>query len=345
MLVDKGADVAARNHCNEDAQALGLDAALSLHEEQEANRLRHLSRLAEQRQSKAAALEEERILAQDRADNERAWREKLLDEHAFEHLDGWGGGGAWLSERSYASEWAWESVDETLEEDDWWAHLERQMQQRAHKFSQYSRCPSSAPLHSRRPEPAKGGGAGGSGFAHYREQMAWERAQAAGDTRASRPEKGDRVWVAGADDEMKYAERMAQHAAAWQAFLDKASNKVSPAPALTCPRSSLGRKRLPPNMHPCMLHRSISCAQASISFDDVPFPRPPTGSDLAKECLMLPPGEIADAAARGKAVREGLRRWHPDKFGQRFGALLLERDRQRILEKVREVSQALTAAL
>jgi hypothetical protein len=60
---------------------------------------------------------------------------------------------------------------------------------------------------------------------------------------------------------------------------------------------------------------------------------------------MLPPGEIADAAARGKAVREGLRRWHPDKFGQRFGALLLERDRQRILEKVREVSQALTAAL
>ena len=41
-------------------------------------------------------------------------------------------------------------------------------------------------------------------------------------------------------------------------------------------------------------------------------------------------------------MREALRRWHPDKFGQRFGARLAAADRDRILEQVKVVSQALT---
>ncbi len=50
-------------------------------------------------------------------------------------------------------------------------------------------------------------------------------------------------------------------------------------------------------------------------------------------------------ATRQKAVREALRRWHPDKFGQRFGASLYEPHREKILARVKVVSQALTASM
>ncbi len=51
------------------------------------------------------------------------------------------------------------------------------------------------------------------------------------------------------------------------------------------------------------------------------------------------------ASTRQKAIREALRRWHPDKFGQKFGANLYEAHRDKILAKVKVVSQALTASM
>lgn len=36
-------------------------------------------------------------------------------------------------------------------------------------------------------------------------------------------------------------------------------------------------------------------------------------------------------------------RWHPDKFESRFGRRLAAKDRERILERVKGVSQALNA--
>ena len=45
--------------------------------------------------------------------------------------------------------------------------------------------------------------------------------------------------------------------------------------------------------------------------------------------------------AHRRAFRKAHMRWHPDKFMHRFGSLLHEKDREKIKEKVREISQAI----
>lgn len=53
-----------------------------------------------------------------------------------------------------------------------------------------------------------------------------------------------------------------------------------------------------------------------------------------------PPQAGAEAARR--RVRAELMRWHPDKFGARFGARLAARERAGVLERVKAVAQMLT---
>lgn len=55
--------------------------------------------------------------------------------------------------------------------------------------------------------------------------------------------------------------------------------------------------------------------------------------------LELHRGEVE----RKKAFREQSLRWHPDRFVQGFGALLHEGEREAILLKVTQVSQAINA--
>jgi hypothetical protein len=122
--------------------------------------------------------------------------------------------------------------------------------------------------------------------------------------------EGERpVAACGAVAEQGFAARAATHALAWERFLAAASEGGG----------------------------------ETIRFSDVPWPTVPAGGDLATEAMMLPEALRGDAEARRRAVREALRRWHPDKFGQRFGGRLAAADRDRILERVKTVSQALTA--
>ena len=50
---------------------------------------------------------------------------------------------------------------------------------------------------------------------------------------------------------------------------------------------------------------------------------------------------ITKLTAKKQLVRAGLLRWHPDKFMQKFGAKLMETDKELILEKVKEISQSI----
>ena len=50
----------------------------------------------------------------------------------------------------------------------------------------------------------------------------------------------------------------------------------------------------------------------------------------------------AGAEAARRRVRAELMRWHPDKFGARFGARLAARERAGVLERVKAVAQMLT---
>jgi hypothetical protein len=140
--------------------------------------------------------------------------------------------------------------------------------------------------------------------------MAWERKWAKEGQRAPASSA-----LAGAAHGPGDAERAAAHALAWERFITKYAGGSGDTAAGTTP----------------------------IRFDNVPWPAPAAGGDLAEEAMMLPPALRNDADARRRAVREALRRWHPDKFGQRFGGRLAPEDRERILERVKAVSQALTA--
>ena len=69
---------------------------------------------------------------------------------------------------------------------------------------------------------------------------------------------------------------------------------------------------------------------------DVPWPTP-AGAEAQAGPLLL--AGVAPPRQR-TALREELMRWHPDKFGARFGARLLPEQRARIQARVNAMSQA-----
>jgi len=77
---------------------------------------------------------------------------------------------------------------------------------------------------------------------------------------------------------------------------------------------------------------------SSISFDDIPWPggSHATSAEQAKVCLYSCDPQVSRSVAR-----EQQRRWHPDKFVQLFGQGLCENERDKILEHVKQLSQAI----
>jgi len=92
LLIDKGADRQAANKRAQTPLLLGLDGALAAMNQEEERRKEQVEQLARARQLKAEQLQQERECEADRLEKERLWREKLQDEHSFEHMDGWGAG-------------------------------------------------------------------------------------------------------------------------------------------------------------------------------------------------------------------------------------------------------------
>lgn len=77
-----------------------------------------------------------------------------------------------------------------------------------------------------------------------------------------------------------------------------------------------------------------------IAKDDFPF----TTENSYNEIISAVCGsavENSDAALAKKAIRDELRKWHPDKFMQKYGSRLREKDRASIESIVTHISQAL----
>ena len=72
----------------------------------------------------------------------------------------------------------------------------------------------------------------------------------------------------------------------------------------------------------------------TIAYEDVPWP--PTTRSAVSSCA----GRGADAAKLRRTYRRFVLRWHPDKFAARFGARLVDADKERVMERVNEVSRA-----
>ncbi len=300
LLISKGALRDIKNTKGKTPSSYGLDEALAeIHMEEE--------RLAQKQEWIAEERSKFRRDVESPIAKEREWREKLLDEHNFEYIEGAGYGS---EQRTHAhggvrmDGW-FADEEEALDDDDWWAAIARQMRRRHCAFSDdmgaHGASNASRPAPPPPPERPAFQGIGEDA------RMAWERKWA---KEGHRPASSA---PAGAAHDAGNAARAAAHALAWERFITKYAGAGGDE------------------------------AAGVICFDNVPWPAPAAGGDVAEEAMMLPAALRNNADARRRAVREALRRWHPDKFGQRFGGRLAAADRERILERVKAVSQALTA--
>ena len=73
----------------------------------------------------------------------------------------------------------------------------------------------------------------------------------------------------------------------------------------------------------------------SIRFDDVPWPS-------KDNILGILPED--DASEKKRRFREMTKRWHPDRFQMRFRSKLYPKDKERILERVQEISKLVNHA-
>jgi len=76
-----------------------------------------------------------------------------------------------------------------------------------------------------------------------------------------------------------------------------------------------------------------------ITADDIPFENF-EASKILDIILGNVEGKNADDVK--KTIREAIRRWHPDKFKQKLGDRIREKDFDLVMEKVKHISQALT---
>lgn len=80
-------------------------------------------------------------------------------------------------------------------------------------------------------------------------------------------------------------------------------------------------------------------SEETITADDIPFENF-EASKILDIILGNVEGQNADDVK--KTIREAIRRWHPDKFKQKLGDRISEKDSDLVMEKVKHISQALT---
>lgn len=85
-----------------------------------------------------------------------------------------------------------------------------------------------------------------------------------------------------------------------------------------------------------------SADSKKLGYGDIPWPVPRgTVQDMLD--VMLHGVDRKDVPAFRKLLRKQQARWHPDRFVQRCGARLDEKDKQRILDTVTALSQGLNS--
>lgn len=83
-----------------------------------------------------------------------------------------------------------------------------------------------------------------------------------------------------------------------------------------------------------------SSSGSVLGYEDIPWPAP-RGSVDEMLAVILHGVDRSDTAAFRKFLRRQQALWHPDKFAQRCGGRLHDRDRQRIMGTVTALSQEL----
>lgn len=311
-----------------------------------------------------AAAQWRKVWEQARCSDEQEWAEKIADEAAAESGEwGWGGSGqgsTGMGWRDQGNSWEEEEQADVTAREDWMDQVAAEMHRRRAAESEKKRRQhvddSAAGDHRKQqdgkhrsedahsyPRPYNGGagrgnneratgnsgipgrrpgvGCGRDGFAGMRET----EGASTGPTKESAAVMNARLQAIRQLDEKR-----------WEDFIDKFGKKV--------PKHQQN-SRVPnqPSLAPATVVPRLVPLKAS----DIPWPQgmeaASSGSnDMGSNVLSLPLDlSAADVKA---AVREAQRRWHPDKFAQRFGdamRLLIggETERVRVLEKVKLLAQ------
>lgn len=87
---------------------------------------------------------------------------------------------------------------------------------------------------------------------------------------------------------------------------------------------------------------SSSAGGSKLSYSDIPWPAP-RGTVQEMLDVMLHGADRKDVPAFRKLLRKQQTLWHPDRFAQRCGARLEEKDKKRILDTVTALSQELNS--
>ncbi|XP_026874877.2 NF-kappa-B inhibitor-like protein 1 [Electrophorus electricus] len=170
-----------------------------------------------------------------------------------------------------------------------------------------------------------------------REYVAKQQARAQRGGAYSRPRKAKHER---AEEEEKEARRRREFHARQEKehreYLERAARKHS--------ETQQGRKTRYEERCAATFHSSASSSGADptcmLGYDDIPWPAP-RGSLDEMLAVMLHGADRSDVPAFRKLLRRQQALWHPDKFSQRCGRRLLERDRQTILDTVTALSQEL----
>ncbi|XP_076019668.1 NF-kappa-B inhibitor-like protein 1 [Genypterus blacodes] len=102
----------------------------------------------------------------------------------------------------------------------------------------------------------------------------------------------------------------------------------------------LGRKRRYDEKCASTFQPGSSAEATKLSYSDIPWPAP-RGTVLEMIDVMLHGVDRNDAPAFRKTLRKQQVLWHPDRFAQRCGARLEEKDKRRVLDTVTALSQEL----
>lgn len=89
-------------------------------------------------------------------------------------------------------------------------------------------------------------------------------------------------------------------------------------------------------------HAGPSAGSTKLGYSDIPWPAP-RGTVKEMVDVMLHGVDRKDLPAFRQMLRKQQAMWHPDRFAQRCGARLEEKDRQRILDTVTALSQELNS--
>jgi hypothetical protein len=299
---------------------------------------------------------------QERRSDEQDWSEKLADEAAAESGEwGWGGGGPGTNGMAWGgheNQWEEEEQADTTAREDWMdevaaeLHRKRAMEadakrrQRAeehaaggHNKQQYGDDRSSD-AHSQ-PRPHNGGAGksnsqhGSTGIPGHRPGvgsaggdfagMRGTGGAGAGPTRESAAVINARLRTLRESDEKR-----------WEEFIEKFGRKI--------PKQGPGRQK-GQSSEPAAPAATVGPGpQISLRESDIPWPQGMEGAAASLEVNVLSLPTDLPAADVKVAVRTAQRRWHPDKFAQRFGDAMAslvggEAERVRVLEKVKLIAQ------